>query len=173
MTALTYLGNCSNLVDWDSVINDLENKNPDFIGPPEKKSGLDDIEKFWKQAGYKSKLLGGTVEWQMYYAGTTFDKKIADIVAEFAGIPHYTFSWISKIMPGYCAAPHFDQMESDKKIYRLHVHIADSEMGHVFYVGNEYITNYKKGDVYIWNDPHAWHAGMNCGLHPKYMLNIY
>lgn len=173
MTALTYLGNCSDLVDWRQLIKNLENKIPDFIGPPDTTYILEPIQKLWDSAGYKGKSKGGTVEWQMYYAGISFDKEIVDKVAEFAKIPHYTFSWISKIAPGYCAAPHYDQMKSDKQIYRMHVHLEDDEMGHVFYVGNEYITNYKQGDTYIWNDPHAWHAGMNCGLKPKYMLNIY
>jgi hypothetical protein len=173
MTSLTYLGNCSNLINWDKIISGLENKSPDFIGPPNSKPELDPIQRLWDTAGYKGKSNGGTVEWQMYYAGNSFDRELVDKVIEFANIPHYTFAWISKIMPGYCAAPHYDQMESDKKIYRVHVHIEDAEMGHVFYVGNEYITNYKKGDTYIWNNPHAWHGGMNCGFKPKYMLNIY
>lgn len=173
MTALTYLGNCSSVIDWDNVVRDIENTDPDRVGPPEGRPGLEEIRNCWEKAGYKSVKDGGSVEWNMYFPHESFDITVVDRVLDYFEIPDYSACWISKINPGCCAAPHFDQMETDKPIQRLHVHIADSRMGHVFYVGNEYIIDYKKGDAYKWNDPFAWHAGMNCGLTPKYMLNVY
>ena len=171
MKAFNFVGNCSS-VDWDKLIQDLENHTP-RIRPPASAPSLIKIETLWNKAGYKSKELGGTAEWQMYDVGECFDESIIQEIIEFAKIPHYTYAWISKVMPGYCAPPHFDVMHSDKELHRMHVYPTDSQMGHVFYIDNEYITDYKKGDVYIWSDPNSWHAGMNCGLEPKYMLNIY
>ena len=171
-TGVDFVGNCTT-VAWDNLIKDLENHVPRLRPPTKSSNTLTEIENLWNEVGYKGKPDGGTAEWQMYDAGECFDKSIVDTIIEFAEIPHYTYAWISKIMPGYCAPPHFDVMKSDKTIHRMHVYPVDAQMGHVFYVGDQYITDYKKGDVYVWRDPLAWHAGMNCGLAPKYMLNIY
>lgn len=173
MSSFTYLGNCSSIIDWDSIITSIENKQPDRIGPPDMREGLEDIKECWEKAGYKHTRYGGSVEWSMYFADTSFDRKIVDNIIKFFDIPHYNDCWISRVMPGHCAAPHVDAMHSDKKVYRMHIYPQDSQMGHVFYAGDEYITNYKKGDAYLWNDPKAWHGGLNCGLTPKYMFNLY
>lgn len=173
MQSLTFLGNTSALIDWDNVVDKLEEKDPDVIGPPDMRKGLEEVRDTWEKAGYKHAKYGGSVEWQMYVKDKSFDREIAQKIIEFLDIPHYSDCWISKIMPGKYAAPHFDSMRTDKSIYRIHVHIQDSKMGHVFYVNNDYITSYKKGDVYLWNNPYSWHGGMNCGLSPKYMFNLY
>ena len=57
--------------------------------------------------------------------------------------------------------------------YRLHIQLEDACMGHVFYVGDTYLTNYKQGDIFLWKNPHAWHAGSNISTKSKYILNFY
>lgn len=173
MKDLTYLGNCSSVIDWNTVLIDIENTTPDRIGPPEADPSLQETIDYWNEVGYKSAKEGGTVEWNMYFPNQSFDEKIIDSVLDYYKISEYSSCWISKIRPGYCAAPHVDRIITDKEINRLHIHITDSSMGHVFYVGNEYIIDYKQGDAYKWNNPYAWHAGMNCGKTPKYMFNMY
>jgi len=170
---IEYLGNCSHLVNFNRLIGNL--KYPEQIGPTAKKTdnNISDIIKIWTKAGYKTFEEGGTVKWGMYYPNTSFDEEIIKEIINYVDIPFYNSAWISRIDPGYCAAPHYDRMPVDKTLYRCHVHLEDSVMGQVFYVGKTYITDYKQGDIYMWKDPYSWHAGSNISLKPKFMLNFY
>lgn len=173
MSDITYLGNCSDIIDFDRLIKTL--KVPDTTGPTANKTDKDisDIIQLWNKVGYKNFNEGGTVKWDMYFPDQSFDKNIIFKILNYIGYDTYNSAWISKIDPGYCAAPHYDRMPKNINPNRIHVHLEKSQMGHVFYVGNTYLTDYKQGDIYKWNDPYAWHAGSNTSLYPKYMLNIY
>lgn len=172
---VTYLGNCSNLIDFDFLIETLNNSIPDEIGPTTSKDdqSVSEVIKVWEQAGYNTTDNKGTVKWKMYYPNSSFDLEVVNKIVDFAKIPYVNSSWISRVDPGYCVAPHFDKMPNNITPYRIHVHITDSKMGHIFYVGKTYFIDYKKGDTYLWKDPNAWHAGGNFGLSPKYILNLY
>lgn len=169
-----YAGNCSHLIDFDNLLKHLENTTPDAIGPTASSDDADikEVTDLWNNLGYKIASLGGTVEWKMYFPNKGFAEDIVNTITNYANIKYNT-AWVSRVDPGYCVAPHFDRMPKDVVPYRAHVHITDAQIGHIFYVGDTYMTNYKKGDIFIWKDPNAWHAGSNIGRTNKYMLNLY
>lgn len=173
MSDVEYLGNCANLINFDNLIKNLG--VADSIGPTASidDDNISEIARLWNSTGYDTSVKTGTVRWNMYYPDSSFDKSILSKILDFTKISHYSSAWISQINPGYCAAPHYDRYPVDITPYRLHIHLEDSHMGHIFYVGNTYLTDYKQGDIFKWKNPNAWHAGTNIGLKPKFMFNLY
>lgn len=174
---LTKIGNCSEIINWNNVIAEIEAQaEPAYVGP---RQSLDDpeikeIADKWKYAGYKSSKVGGTAEWHMFYPGRHFDKKVLDLFLDFVGVSNYNSAWVSKIMPGYCAPTHKDlQIAGTSNPNRIHCHMDTPEVGHVLIVSDTYLYNQPQGEIYKWHDPMEWHSSFNLGLKPSYIFNIY
>lgn len=179
---IEYAGNCSSVIDWSSVIKDLEHAAPGYIGPSHKRGdcipGLDNILDMWERAGYKTVKDGGTVAWDMFFPGTHFDKQIVDKFLEFVGIESARSVWISRVWPGRYAPWHWDVQDDEadlkgKEFIRFHCHISKPQFGHIIIVDDKCLYNQEQGDVYKWSDRKLWHAGTNCGLQPKYIFNLW
>lgn len=176
-----FIGNCSNIIDWDDVIIVLENETPEYIGPGHSFNDdikeLENIKQIWKDS-FSLSSEGGTVGWDMFFPGKQFDQKIADIFCEYVGLEQPHSVWISRIWPGNFAPVHWDVNSDEDSIgdgefTRYHCHIQDSLPGHVFIVDDELFYNKNKGDIFLWNSRKSWHAGANCGLEPKYIFNAW
>lgn len=177
---INYIGNCAPLINWDLVVKDLESQKPAYIGPKHKAGDpipeLKEVTDLWQQAGYKTKQDGGTVSWDMFFPGDNFDPRIADRFAEFVKVEKYTTAWISRIWPGYFAPQHWDVMDDESNkpdVKRYHCHIGQPSFGHVFIVGHQCLYNQPQGATFEWSSRKLWHAGTNCGLTPKYILNFW
>ncbi len=177
------IGNCADIIDWDSVIRHIEHQQPAYVGPSHKEGdpipGLDGVTDMWKRAGLKTVKEGGTVEWDMFLVGVNFDQSVADKFAEFVGINNYNSCWISRINIGRFSPWHWDvhdnEIELSKRtdIKRFHCHIGKPAHGHILIVEDKCFYNQPQGEVYQWPARTSWHAGMNCGLVPKYLFNIW
>ena len=177
------IGNCADLIDWDKVIQHIEHQEPAYIGPSHKEGdpipGLDNVTDMWKRAGFKTVKEGGTVEWDMFLAGINFDISIADRFADFVGIEKYHSCWISRIHIGRFAPWHWDVHDDEETlkyrtdIKRFHCHITKPAHGHVLIVEDKCFYNQPQGETYQWPARTSWHAGMNCGLVPKYLFNMW
>lgn len=177
------IGNCSHIIDWDEVINSLNTQVPAYIGPSHKEGdgipGLDQVTDMWKRAGLKTVSQGGTVEWDMFLAGINFDMSIANKFAEFVGIEKFNSCWISRINIGRFSPWHWDVHDNEVElsrradIRRFHCHIGKPTHGHVLIVEDKCFYNQPQGEIYEWPARTSWHAGMNCGLTPKYLFNIW
>jgi hypothetical protein len=186
MNTAKFLGNCSEIVNWNEVIADLLTQSASTIAPisgngyldnclPDEIAKSNEFEeniKIWKDAGYKSVNQGGSAEWHMFYSGINFDQAIVSKVADFFKIEKVNRCWISMIYPGKCSPWHVDQHVVPENTKRYHCHIGTPEMGHVFMIENDYFINTSQGDTYLWNDVYAWHAGFNAGRTPKFLLNL-
>ncbi len=177
---IRYIGNCSSLINWDLVIKDLEDQQPAYIGPKHKQGDpipeLTEVTDLWNRAGYKTVKEGGTVAWDMFFPGDNFDPKLLDRFADFVGAPGYTTAWISRIWPGHFAPQHWDVNDNESAlpdIRRFHCHIGHPEFGHVFIADQQCFYNQAQGATYEWSSRKLWHAGTNCGLTPKYILNFW
>jgi hypothetical protein len=87
--------------------------------------------------------------------------------------------WIAKLAPGDVVPCHLDMYpDSDsetKQSFGLRYYIAcsDQEMGHVFaYNNNEFLVNYKKGDMYEFSAETLWHGACNIGFTPKISIQL-
>lgn len=173
---LVNIGNCSDIINWNEVIMEIENRTDFYVGP---RQSLDDpeikeIADKWKTAGYKSSKVGGTAEWHMFFPGVHFDKKILHAFLNFCKTETYNSAWISRIMPGQCAPMHRDlQTAGSSDAVRIHCHIDTPEVGHVLIVDNEYLFDQPQGQTYQWNNALEWHSSFNLGLKPSYLFNIY
>jgi len=175
MTDIIYAGNISRYYDLDLLVDSLNNSVPDRIGPGEDYSNKENKETIdlWNKLNYKPYFLGGSVKWGMFFPGVGFDMEFVHTVLSYLKTDKFTSGWISKIEPGYCAAPHIDGLDANSTLNRLHIHLQDSIVGHSFFVGSTQVTDYKKGDIYIWKDPYAWHGGSNFGFKSKFLFNMY
>ncbi len=180
---LKYFGNCASLFDWDSIIKDLEQQTPAYIGPSHKEGdnivGLDSVTTLWKNSGYRNWYEGGTVGWDMFLSGINFDESIAVKFGEFVGVENYTSCWISRIHQGMFAPQHWDVNDNEKELsaqpdrIRFHCHIDKPRWGHVLIVDDQCFYNQTQGDIWQWSSRKLWHAGSNCGLVPKYLFNFW
>jgi len=172
------IGICD-IIDWDDVIKDCANNEPQYIGPSHKRGdnvpGLDEILDIWETSGYKTVAQGGTVAWDMFIPGKQFDQIIVDRWNEFYGL-NCKNVWISRIWPGRFAPIHWDAHDNEANIpdcKRYHCHIGKPEWGHIFIAGDQIFYNQQQGTTYEWPDRKMWHAGTNCGTTPKYIWNAW
>jgi hypothetical protein len=180
---LKYIGNCSNIIDWDKVIKDCENTAPEYIGPSHSRKdnlpGLDKIIDNWDRAGYKLAKDGGTIEWDMFIPGKQFDQKVVDQFCNFVGISTYKTAWVSRVNVGRTTALHWDVHDDEEQLSKLpdpprfHCHIGKPAHGHVLLLESDCLYWQQQGDTYQWPNRKAWHAGGNAGLTPKYLFNIW
>lgn len=180
---IEYVGNCANIIDWDSVIRDCENVSPEYIGPKHKRGddipGLDPVVEIWEKAGYRNSADGGTVGWDMFFPGKQFDQSVVDKFSEFVGIENSRAVWISRIHPGRFAPMHWDVNDDEEELSKLpdpirfHCHIGKPSFGHIFIVEDKCFYNEMQGSTYKWPSRKSWHAGTNCGLVSKYILNYW
>lgn len=180
---LKYMGNCSDIIDWDKVIKDCENTTPEYVGPSHSRKdnlpGLDKIIDNWDQAGYKLARDGGTIEWDMFIPGKQFDQCVVDKFCKFVGINCYKTAWVSRVNVGRTTALHWDVHDDETQLAKLpdpprfHCHIGKPKPGHVFLLESQCLYWQDQGDTYQWPNRKSWHAGGNAGLTPKYLFNIW
>lgn len=177
------IGNCSKVIDWNAVIKDCENTEPEYIGPSHSRAdnlpGLDEIANMWEKAGYKNLDQGGTVGWDMYIPGKQFDQSAIEKFCEYFEIENYSTAWISSIKVGNFAPIHWDVHDDEEEMSKLpdipryHCHIGKPKFGHIFIVDEKCFYNQQQGATYRWESRKLWHAGTNMGLETKYILNLW
>lgn len=179
---IEFVGNCSHIIDWQEVVDDLTNQTPGYIGPRHREDdpikGISDIALLWKNAGYKLLHENGTAGWDMFFPNVNFSESIVNKFSEFVGINPIN-AWISRVNPGMVAPWHWDANDNEEEyetivgIKRFSCHISKPSPGHVFIVEDHCFYDQKQGDVYLWPSRKSWHGGANCGLVPKYLFNIF
>jgi hypothetical protein len=179
---MRFYGNCKDIIDWNSIIVNLEKQEPAYVGPRHKLgdpiAGIDDISYKWKEAGYVLIKDGGSAGWDMFFPGINFDRSIVETFGKFAKIDPES-AWISRVNPGCFAPWHWDANDNEElystlpEMNRFSCHISEHRPGQAFVVDNQCIYNYNQGDTYIWDSRRSWHAGSNFGYQPKYIFNIF
>lgn len=103
-----------------------------------------------------------------------FDKKNSSI-----DIPQPPFLegkyhwWITKMLPGNFMPIHVDPHTLyQKNSNRFWMPLQDWQPGHIFMYENQVITDYKAGDVWIYDNPAALHGAANIGYVPRIVLQI-
>lgn len=174
---MIYLDNI-NYINFKKLLREIQTVEPAYVGPRLDKGDLNSnkIEKQWTNAGYQMLSNGGTVGWDMYFSGKQFNHDYIETICNNLGVKNL-FSWISAIHPGNYAPWHYDTQPDEShldrdSVERYHVHLEDWKTGHIFFVGNNALINYKQGDIYKWNSWREYHAGANAGYSIKYTLNM-
>lgn len=179
---MIFIGNCSHVIDWEALINELDHTAPEYVGPRHDVGhdvpGVEEVGRPLRNAGYKFVTEGGSLGWDMFLPDRQFDKKIADTFAEWAGMGSYINAWISRVNPGNMAAWHWDVTDHEETLAknehkRYHVHISKPHPGHFFLIEDTVFYGKSQGDAFQWPSRRSWHAGANAGLIPKYQFNIW
>jgi len=172
---MKFVGNSSNLIDWPSLIEQLNFQEGRFRGSDQE----DDIHhnpkvaalrKLWQRAGYDGNKAVG---WFDYDCPQDIVNKFADYVNV---VP--IGCWITSVRPGYIVPWHYDITDNEVEmlekgiIKRFTCHINKPAFGQVFILEGEVCYNREQGDVFEWDDWQQWHGGMNMGLEPKFLFNF-
>lgn len=81
--------------------------------------------------------------------------------------------WITKMMPGNFMPMHVDpHTKTEKNSQRYWIPLQDWECGHIFAYEDTIITNYKAGDMWVYEDSQALHGAANIGLNPRVVLQV-
>lgn len=81
--------------------------------------------------------------------------------------------WITKMLPGNFMPMHVDpHTKQEKDTDRFWIPLQDWEQGHIFAYEDQIITDYKKGDVYKYDNSQALHGAANIGLTPRIVLQV-
>ena len=177
---MKYISNCSDLIDWDSVLEEISDKPGRVLHFNEQTfnftlPGFDKMLKEWETAGYKYN--DPSIEWINYFPGSEFSMDVQYKFNEIVQAEPFMV-WISRIKPGRMAPWHFDahsrihELEG-KNIVRYTCYIQKPTFGHVSIVGDSCIYRPNQGDIYQWPSWDVYHCGMNGGYTDKYMFSYW
>jgi hypothetical protein len=177
-----FIGNCGNIIDWQSIVDSLATQPPAYTGPRHRGTdeiiGIKEISKSWDTAGYRLAVDGGSAGWGMYFAGQHFEQSVVEKFAYFVGVEPVN-AWISRVNPGAVAPWHWDANDAEEEyaklpdMVRFSCHVSKPQPGHVSIIEDVCVYNQEQGNVWQWPSRKSWHAGANCGLAPKYLFNMF
>jgi len=189
MMAKKYIGNTINLIDWDIVIENLSKIKGEFRGyetPYERETSLESTELEYDYLRSPDNEIEQTyskiqdvIEFYTFTPGKDYETVIHNKLEELIKCQIFT-SWISKVDPGKCVAPHIDDEEiywaqskfKREQLVRYHVHISKPYLGAAFMIDSDCYYMEEQGSVYEWEDIAEIHCSMNAGTRPKYILHV-
>ncbi len=177
---IKFLGNTSNIINWQDVIDQIKDQAPGYVGP--RHSANDDIiyikemSQLWDNAGYKLLKDNGTAGWDMFFPDVHFDKIIVELFANFVNATP-TDCWISRIHPGNMTPWHWDCNDKEEEYSKMNINryvcnISKPQFGHAVMIEDQCLYFQDQGNVWQWESRTNWHGGINCGFSPKYLLNF-
>ena len=120
-----------------------------------------EMQNMWRNAGYGE---DSAATWEL------FQEKLDISKFDFCKDKKIQW-WVSKVPPGHCFPIHSDTLKPELvNPKRYWIAIDDYKWGHVFLIGDTCLRDYKKGDVFIFDN--SLHGAANVGLLNKYSLQI-
>jgi hypothetical protein len=162
---MKYIGNYSSWIDqqWiDYILN-----NPGFGRPvegkkPDSPQELAEYQKM-RNAGYKDDA--------KYFYMFTRENFPFELRVPFTDLQYHW--WFTKMNPGNFMPMHIDPHTLYQPgSQRFWVAFQDWQPGHIIMYENQVITDYKKGDVYAYEDANALHGAANIGYVPRIILQV-
>lgn len=158
------LGNYKELIEGNflQVIKEAPGlRRPGDFGP--ESITKDKIASMWNDAGYDFNKIG----WWIYF------EKFFESKPNFPVEWNVIDWWFVKLSPGDLFPMHIDAFEGDPpNIKRWWMACEDYQPGHVFIYEGKMLDEYRAGDLFEFNNPHAWHAAANLSFVPKISLQI-
>lgn len=115
-----------------------------------------------EEAGYDL----NAVHWWVYEKqDVSFDVKPPWITSDY----HW---WITKLYPGQFMPVHTDPHTHEKHCKRYWCPLQDYHPGHIFLYKNIVQTDYKKGDIFVYEDAQDMHGAANIGHTPRLVLQV-
>jgi hypothetical protein len=170
---MKFIGNYKSWMDSQKIMEHLEacKGEPTPVWQPDKWSGHPLLEKFKElvRPGYSDKNYVFHMMGPESPEMKGFNFTLPDLPAARTQINW----WFVKLYPGEFQAMHIDpHLTEVKNFIRYTIFLQDWEPGHIFVWDDKYISNYKAGDMYEWNDPMTVHGPANIGFHTRYTFQI-
>lgn len=162
---MVYIGNYSNWIRDEWIDYLLKNEG---IPRPKTTSENPDCEEFRiaTQAGYDL----SKIYWY-HYTNTTNTFPLPVEIPFEKNRDHIW--WFIKMMPGMFMPMHRDPHAVDEKnVRRYWMPLQDYQEGHVFIYNNQLLTDYKKGDVWMYDESQEVHGACNIGYTPRLVFNF-
>jgi hypothetical protein len=90
----------------------------------------------------------------------------------FPFIKNLTHWWCARLFPGQFMPMHIDPHPEGQQGKMYWIPMQDYHSGHVFIVKDELIKDYKKGDVFAFDNLNDYHGSANIGSIPKLTLIV-
>lgn len=120
---------------------------------------------------YKKALDAGYKATDIYFY--MFDKSNVSFDLEIPFIRGKYHWWITKMLPGNFMPVHRDPHTiHQKNSERYWMPWQDYSPGHIFLYEDQFISNYKMGDLYRYKDSTALHGAANIGHTPRIILQV-
>lgn len=170
-----FVANCSDLINWQAIIDDISHKPGTAIIPDREKlasAEYDALFEKWDNCNFNY----SSVKWINYYT-EDLCQDVASIFEDLLGVTHIR-SWVSRIDPGYSAPWHYDIDDNEQEYLKLGqlrrfvCYIGKPLPGHISIVEDSCHYLEQEGNIYEWTNYRAWHAGANVGLAPKFQYNF-
>lgn len=115
-----------------------------------------------KEAGYDL----NAVHWWVYEnKDVSFDIHPPFVTGDY----HW---WITKLYPGQFMPMHTDPHTHERSCIRYWIPLQDYVPGHIFIYKDEMIKDYKKGDVYSYENSNDNHGAANISHTPRLVLQV-
>jgi len=163
--AMKFIGNYKEWIQdqWiDEILSSRGTGRPGEGKTPDSKEEEIEYQKA-RDAGYNDKSI---YFWMFDKNNVTFKINPPFIISKY----HW---WITKMLPGNFMPMHIDPHTLyEKNSQRYWIPFQDWEPGHIFLYKDKVITDYKAGDVYIYDEAEALHGAANIGYTPRIVLQL-
>ena len=120
---------------------------------------------------YQKALSAGYKSTDTYFY--MFDKSNTSFNLELPFINKKHHWWITKMLPGNFMPMHIDPHALyQKNSERYWMPWQDYCPGHIFLYEDQFVSNYKKGDLYKYSESSALHGAANIGHVPRIILQV-
>jgi len=166
---MIYIGNYSDWIKQEYIDYIMNN---DGVVRPKTSEKNPDTEEFRKAAEVGYDL--NSIMWRLYEDKVT----PLDIQLPIDTTDKICLWWFIKLLPGNYMPMHRDPhvtWEKVKNCNRYWMPLQDYEPGHVFIYKNQMLSDYKKGDLYRYEDSNEIHGAANIGYTPRitFMFSVY
>ena len=162
---MKFIGNYKEWIQdqWiDEILSSRGTGRPGEGKTPDSKEEEIEYQKA-RDAGYNDKSI---YFWMFDKNNVTFEINPPFILSKY----HW---WITKMLPGNFMPMHIDPHTLyEKNSQRYWIPFQDWEPGHIFLYKDKVITDYKAGDVYIYDEAEALHGAANIGYTPRIVLQL-
>jgi len=159
-----YIGNFAEFIkdEWITEVLSGRGKARPKDWPPAYTQESNEYKKA-RDAGYD---LEG-IHWYVFDSGEDLSFQI-----EFPFLKNENHWWITKLYPGQYMPMHSDPHVYEQDGTRYWIPLQDYHPGHVFIYNDTLMTDYKKGDVFVFYDSYDIHGAANIGHIPRLSLLI-
>lgn len=167
---MKYIGNYLNWMTpelWDVLINTNGNTVP--VWQPDRWKGDERLDEHREKArfGYSN----NKHDFQQFNKLTPGMEIVKDMPIPLER--KYCTWWFIKLLPGQMQPMHFDpNVIEETNVLRYTMFLNDYTPGHIFTYEDGIIKDYKKGDLFLWDDPMSYHGVCNIGYDIRYTLQI-